>query len=374
MKKRKIVSFLALPLLLLGACQPEEENEEEAIEEVNTEDESTAVSRNQLGRNYYRPALNEDGNYIVSENRGITLSLNSGINIDLFEKDLIRLSQDSYPTDQFYLREGQYLSEEKVRTWIQRESEENPEGLNPKEAGDEEDRNPRYLNSILELDFYKEEEEGLNISGLSIGLALNSVDYYTAEQFGPTLEEEIGEEKLLEAGKEMGNEIVRRMREMDELKELPIMVSLYKQSPRDDLAGGVYLAKGESQAQSTVVDAWQNLNEERKMFPLAGESSAEGNAFANFQSEVESFFPNIGGITGRAHYVDDQLASFHIDIMTQFYGETEMISYTQFLKQSAATYLPTDIPIEILVESSEGPEAFLEKEPADTEFYSHVFD
>ncbi|MDN6195284.1 MAG: CamS family sex pheromone protein, partial [Atopostipes suicloacalis] len=251
---------------------------------------------------------------------------------------------------------------------------DNPEGLNPAESGDEENRNPRYLNSILELDFFEKEEESLTFSGLSIALALNSVDYYPAYQFGPTLEQEIAEGKILEKGKEMANEMVRRMREIEGLEEIPIMVSLYKQSERDDLAGGVYLAKGISNSASTVVESWDSLNEERLIFPLAGQSSAEANAFANFKSEVEGFFPNISGITARAHYVEDRLESLTINIQTQFYGETEMISYTQYLKQSAATYLPADIATEIIVESATGVEAFLEKGAADAEFYSHVFD
>ena len=381
MKAKKLVLLASVPLLFLAGCRPEvtdnqnaEQNAEEEIVEERQEDESTAVNRNQLGSQYYRPALNKEGQYLVSQNRGITLSMNSGINLNLFEKDLLRLAQNQYPTDEYYIQEGQYLPENLVESWIGRKSENNPEGLNPVEEGEADSRVPRYLNSILELDFYKENEGALNLSGISIGLALNSVDYYPAYQFGPTLEQEIDEGKMLAEGKKIADEIVRRMREMEELEELPIMISLYKQAPRDDLAGGVYIATGNSNSGSTVVDGWAEVNEERKIYPLAGQSSTEGNAFANFQSEVEAFFPNISGITGRAHYINDQLDSLAINIMTQFYGETEMISYTQYLKQSAATYLPANIKIEIVVESSAGVEAFLEKGPADAEFYFHVFD
>lgn len=376
MKRKKLLIFASLALLFLAACRPEvtdSGNSEEPSEEVE-EDESTAVSRNQLGDSYYRPALDEEGHYLTSKNRGITLNLNSGINLNLFEKDLIRLSQEQYPTSEYFIQEGQYLPENLVRSWIGRKSEKNPEGLNPAEEGEGEDRVPRYLNSILELDFFKESEGSLDLAGISIGLALNTVDYYTAVQFGPTLEQEIDEGKMLEEGKNIANEIVRRIREIEGLEEMPVMVSLYKQAPRDDLAGGVHVARGNSNAGSTVVDGWEEINEERKIYPLAGQSSAEGNAFANFQSEVEAFFPNISGITGRAHYINERLNSLTINIMTQFYGETEMISYTQYLKQSAATYLPADLAIEIVVESTGGVEAFLEKGPADAEFYSHVFD
>lgn len=376
MKTKKLLLSLLLPFLLLVACQTDDKEENLADEnnEETQKDESAAVSRNQLGSNYYRPALNKDGNYITSKNRGVTLSLNSGINMNIFEKDLIRLSQEDYPTDEYLIREGQHLSEELVNSWINRKSEDNPDGLNPEDTGDEDNRSPRYLNSILELDFFKETEDDLSFSGLSIGLALNTVDYYPAYQFGPTLEQKIGKKEVLKEGKKIANEIISRIREMEDLADLPVMISLYKQAPRDDLSGGVYIAQGTSSSNSTEIESWQDLNEKRVVFPLAGQSSAEGNAFANFQSEVESFFPNVSGITGRAHFVDEKLGSLTINIMTQFYGETEMISYAQYLKQSAATYLPADIAVEIVVESSAGVEVFLEKGPADAEFYSHVFD
>lgn len=377
MRAKKLLLLLTLPLLLAACQQDPGDNEKDSTEETAEaikEDESATVNQNQLGGNYYRPALDKEGQYITSKNRGITLILNSGININLFEKDLIRLSQDTYPAEKYFIREGQYLPENLVRSWIARKSEDNPEGLNPAESGEGDERQPRYLNSILELDFFEKKEDGLNFSGISLGLALNTVDYYQADQFGPTLEQEIDEKEMIEEGKKIADELVSRIREIEDIENKPIMISLYKQAARDDLAGGVHIAKGTSNSGSTTIENWEDLKEERIIFPLQGKSSAEGNAFANFQSEVETFFPNISGITGRAHYIGDQLNSLNINIMTQFYGETEMISYTQYLKQSAATYLPADLAIEIVVESPAGVEAFLEKDPADAEFYTHVFD
>ncbi len=364
-------------LLMLSGCNLISTGEPDAEKNESTEEidsESNVVSRNQLGENYYRPALDDDGRYETSKNRGITLVLNSGINISLFEKDLLRLSQDVYSTENYFIQEGQYLPENLVKSWLSRETEDNPEGLNPAEKGEGDDRVPRYLNSILELDFFEETEEESKLSGLSIGLALNTVDYYPAYQFGPTLEQEISDGVVLEKGKNIANEIVKRIREIEDLENIPLMISLYKQAPRDQLAGGVHIAQGMSKDGATAIESWDTLNEKRLIFPLQGQASAEGNAFANFQSEVEAFFPNISGITGRAHYINDQLESLKINIMTQFYGETEIVSYTQYLKQSASTYLPADVDIEIIVESPAGIEAFLEKDRSQVNYYSYVFD
>lgn len=365
-------------LLVLSGCNLVDEDspnssnsDQDAGSAPNT---SNVVTRNQLGDEFYRPALDENGMYKTSKNRGITLNLNSGINISLFEKDLMRLSQDYFSTDNHFIQEGQYLSEDLVKDWLQRESEDNPEGLNPPEGGGDGDRVPNVLNSILEFDFFTESEDGLQLSGISIGLALNSVDYYQTEQFGSWLSQEISSEEVLKQGQEAANKIVSRIRAIEGLEQIPIAIGLYEQSPQDDLSGGVYVAVGNSDNGSNVVDNWETLNENRIIYPLEGTDSAEANAFANFQSEVETFFPNISGVTGRAHYIDNTLRSLSINIMTQFYGEGEIIAYTQFLKQSATTYLPGDLNIEIIVESPSDMEAFLTKKASDAEYFSYVFD
>ena len=410
MKNRNQFILLITTLLVLTGCNVEPDTSGEGIndETAANQSQSNVVSQNQLGDGFYRPVLTQDESYQTSNSRGITLRLNSGLNIALFEKDLIRLSQDSYPTSEYFVKEGQVLSSETVTNWLRRASSVNleeevreelaeqaeesevefseeeivakieerrtVEGLNPRQSGDREDRVPNYLNSILELDFYHESDLNADRpSGISIGLAMNTVDYYSDEEYR-RFEQDISPEVALQQGQNIADEIVWRMRRMEGLAEIPIQISIYEQSSRDDLAGGVYVAVGESLNGSTSINNWETLNEERLIFPLEGSNSAEGNAFANFKSEIESFFPNLSGVTGRAHYMDEQLVSLSINVMTQFYGEQEIISFTQYLNQAALTYLPMGLDVEIIVESPGNIEAFLKKDQTETEYFSYVFD
>ena len=85
----------------------------------------------------------------------------------------------------------------------------------------------------------------------------------------------------------------------------------------------------------------------------------ESSNFDNFKNEVQDFFPNLNGIVGEGKYVDGQLLSLEIDITTQFYGETEIIAFTQHVTDAAGRFLPQNIPVEITVESINGIESFL---------------
>ncbi|WP_080145420.1 CamS family sex pheromone protein [Marinilactibacillus piezotolerans] len=389
MRKKWILSSLAGAVLFLTACEslPNSENTGEETAEQNGENgtqsgqaNDTVTIENQIDSNYYRPLITEEGSYAPSKNRGITLVLNSNVNIKTFEEDLMRISHRYFSTEDHYFQEGQFLPANLVSSWLRRDRELTEEeiedgaenlGLNPRDNGstDPETREPIYLSSILEQDYYVETENGMELAGVSVGLALNSVDY-----FGEGQQQDISTEELIEEGQQIGNEVVSRMREIEGLGTVPIMIGLYEQSTRDDFAGGTYISEGVSENGASTVSDWTAINEDRKVFPIEGMESAEGNAFANFKSEVENFFPNLSGVTGVAHYIEDNLVTLQIDIMTQFYGKGEIIAFTQYLNQAANTYLPENLPIEIKVESLNGIESFLERESEETEFVTHIFD
>jgi len=339
-------------------------------------DSDSSVVVDQVDSNYYRPALSEDGTYATSENRGITLQLNSNINIKLFEEDLMRLSQNQFSTEDHFIQEGQLLPGDLVSTWLERRSEDNSEGLNPpsNNNSDSEERVPNYLSSILEQDYYVQNENGeYELAGISIGLAMNSVDYYSEEQYGPTLEQDISRDELIQQGESMADEIVSRMREMEDIPDVPIMVGLFEQALTDDLAGGVYLQTGLSESGTETVSNWQSTNEERLIFPLEGTDSQEGNMFMNFQNEVTQFFPNSSGVTGRAHYANNVLVDLQVEVNTQFYGQGEMIAFTQFLNTAANNYLPENIEISIKVESLNGVESVLQRDENENSFTTEIF-
>ncbi|MDZ7834474.1 MAG: CamS family sex pheromone protein [Alkalibacterium sp.] len=278
MKKKTVLSLIIAQALFLSACDifpdpagPDEDGQnpgdqsEEAADQLD-EEEATTIDE-QVDDDYYRPVISEDGTYTPSQNRGITRSLNSSVNMRTFEIDLMRHSQEYFPTDSHFFQEGQYLSSELVSNWLRREqlpeennetdeSDENEEtedteeneqaeqtepveeideqnqGLNPPASDDSEsgERTPNYLNSLLEQNFYVQTEEGLELAGVSIGLALNSVDYYQTEQYGPTYQQSISREELLEQGQRMGDVVASRIRNIEGLENVPVMIGLYEQS------------------------------------------------------------------------------------------------------------------------------------------------
>ena len=328
---------------------------------------------NQLSNNFYR-ALMTNGKYQVSQNRGATLSLNTGFNLKNFETGLIELSRTVFPTNQYFFREGQVIDSDTTAKWIARKSDKNPEGLNPADNRDTSPtgRAPLYLAQILEQDYMIQTENNFELGGISIGIAMNSVDYYTND--GKDAETEISNEAMIEQAKAIANTILTRLRQNDALKAVPIVFGVFRQTSKDDIGGGVYVLEATS-VEGTEITNWSNVNQKVVVLPLVNESATEeSTAFENFRTEVQNFFPNLSGVTARVMYQDNVAKKMVVNIMTQFYGESEIIALAQHVTDVANKYLPKTTPVEVRISSINGVEAFLLQDMSQGVFTYHIFD
>ncbi|WP_443473417.1 CamS family sex pheromone protein [Jeotgalibaca sp. A122] len=374
-KPRWKMGVLLASLGLLAACTDLEKSSEQTPQ-TNNNLVPVETTTNQLSNAYYR-ALIVDGTYKSSQNRGVSLELNSTVNMKDFESGLLDVARSVFSTDTYYFQEGQVITEEVAQSWLGRKTEDNPDGLNPtgNDSDDPKTRVPKYLSQIVEQDYLVQTEKGFELGGIAIGLAMNQIDYYTTKDEKDriyTHEQELDIAKIEENAKKYGNQIVRRLRQEEGLESIPIVVGIFIQSPQDSLAGGVYKFEGLSQ-EGNSVDEWVERKEEKILFP-SNEESEDASHFANFKNEIQSFFPNLSGVTGIGRYNNSQLQSLEINIMTQFYGETEIIAFTQHITDAASQYLPQDAQIEIKVESIDGIESFVARDNGSQNFTYHIFD
>lgn len=374
MNKKQVLGLMAISLFLTGCVGLDNLSSQSSGDQKTSENTVTVQSTtNQLSNDYYR-ALIIDGKYQPSQSRGVSLSLNSGFNMRNFETGLIGLSRNIFPTSQYFFQEGQILNTATINSWINRTSDTNPEGLNPAATGDAAGagRTPYYLAQILEQDYMIQTENNFELGGISIGLAMNSVDYYTANDVN--LHQEISDETLQEQGKAMANTILTRLRQNDALKSVPIVFGIFKQTSEDDIGGGTYVLEATS-IEGTQVSEWIPRNNKIVVLPLLeGDPTEESIAFENFRSEVQNFFPNLSGVTARVNYSDNVAKKMVVSVMTQFYGESEIIALTQHVTDVANKYLPKAVPVEVRISSINGMEAFLMQDMEKGVFTYHVFD
>ncbi|RXI79997.1 CamS family sex pheromone protein [Levilactobacillus suantsaii] len=323
----------------------------------------------------------ESGHYRVSKSRGVTNSQDSDntYNLKSFENGMLNVSKKVFSTKKYVFQEGQYLSSDTVQNWLDRKSKSNSTGLNPASNGSKSPnkRNPIYIQALEEQDYMTQKNNKLSLGGVTIGIAVNSIDYYKKTQYGSTYQTKISKAEGEAYAKKAANTVLQRLRKKSALKNVPIVIAVYRQASNDSLVGGNFLAYSTNKAGKTSVSSWTPLDVKNYTFPLqSGQSSPNSNdssAFSNFKSEVEDFFPNLSGVTAQAQYDGKSLSGMHVNITTQFYSQTEIISFTQYLQTTAQKYLPSGVPIDITVSSTDGIQSFLSRSKNAKKFSSHVF-
>ncbi|WP_099224957.1 CamS family sex pheromone protein [Listeria costaricensis] len=370
---KKLLVPLMVLLLVLTGCAPKLDSDSKVVQKDSEKKGETGImTKNQISSSYYKTVLP----YKASKSRGLVVSnINSRYDINELESGLMRISQNNYAVDQYLFQEGQYLDEDTLSKWLSRQSDDNKDGLNPTDNGTGNNRNPIYLAHILEQDYLKQTDDNtVSLGGVSVALAMNSVDYYQKEQYGDTYEQDISDSDLLAKGKEMAQTVVNRMRQTKGLENVPITVAIYKQGRRDAVAPGNYMAY--TTAEGTDLGNWKDIKEKSYVLPsndAASDHKTDSDSFLNFKADIEKYYPNYTGVVGRARYENDQLAELDVDIPVQFYGEAEIIGFSQYVTDLVGKHLPNTANIQVNISTTDGPAALITRSANEDAAKAHIY-
>ncbi|MDQ0201622.1 CamS family sex pheromone protein [Neobacillus ginsengisoli] len=378
------LSLLALSLVfLLSACAPNFQQQDQVVQTKNSSKGKAIIPKYNISDNYYRTILP----FEPGETRGMTVAnLNTRYDIDEFETGLMRIAQNNFPTDKYLFREGQEIKRDTVKLWLNRKftagqlaankmKDSDNIGLNPTDDGS--GTTPIYLSQILEHDYLTKDDKGnVSLGGVTIGLALNSVYYYQTVQYGPTYEKIIPVNEMESQGKSIAAEVIKRLRSMKDLQNVPITIALFAEQSKSSVVPGNFFAYAGVDKGSANIGNWQPVNEKYYLFPSTDAQDAHRDdvtAFLNFKQDVEQYFPNFNGVIGKAFYVGDQLQNLDITIPIQFYGKTEAIGFTQYVTGLVMEHFPKYIAVSVSVTSVDGPEAIIVRKANETEPFVHIY-
>ncbi len=272
--------------------------------------------------------LLRNGQYKISPISGITATNNSNdVDLKNLESGLMSLSLAEFSANKFVFQEGQELTRAQVSAWLNRyDKKSNKNGLNPvdNKKTDADTRNPIYLEQVIEQDYLTGSGSTYELGGISIGLAMNSVDYFTKVKDGPQYKTTINRATQLEQGKKIATKLLKQLRSRKKFQNIPIMIGIFSKTASDSLVGGNYLATGLAPDNKKSITDWKTVDEQSQVLPTIGNdkpiNSNDAESFSNFKAAVQGYFPNISGVIGRVHYRSGQLTSFEITVNTQFYG------------------------------------------------------
>jgi protein involved in sex pheromone biosynthesis len=360
---RGILRFLPILLLfsLLLGCIPQNETipEDNALPE---EPPSVVAPSVQVEEKYYRGL----SPFIPSTTRGSLLTVNTLQNYRLdasrVEFGLLEIAQEHFPIETHLFTEGEYISRDELNKWLRIKSDLNKEGLNP------EGSKQRILRHILEHNYtnLKGEKEGVVI-------ALSLASTYQAKQEDQEITLIYTNDELRNHGAKMADELVQRLRK--KVPELPIVVALYQLEESNSLVPGSFLSVGLVEKEQNYVSSWKSFNEVFLLFPSQAlnlhdyELAVE---FSNFRQDVQEFYPNFVGITGKGRFIDEKLVELTLQVTTEFASKTEAIQLTQFLGGTAIERFPSNVHLNIYVQAVNQPQSIFIR-PVEGESVMHVY-
>ncbi|QNQ80885.1 CamS family sex pheromone protein [Lactobacillus sp. PV034] len=376
MKKFLKISAILGALITLSACGNLKDSDL-ANNPTTSTSQKKKYQTTSTNDNSYNVLL-KNGRYLTSPIAGLTANDNDN-NVDerSLESQLMNLSHNQFSTGKYVFQEGQELNQATVTDWLGRYSKSNKQGLNPEKSKKGKAYSPIILDQVLEQDYLTKSGSGYKLGGMSLGLALNSVDYYNKKDGGAEYQAKISRDRQESFGKEAADKIVKRIRKQKGMKNIPILIGLFSKTSKDSLVGGNYFAYGIANANSSKINQWKTVNYRSQILPVVGNekaiNSSDATAFSDFKAAIQDYFPNISGVTANVQYQNDKLSQMNITVTTQFYGYAQVESFTRLVASSAKKYLPTNAPIEIKITSVNDVQALIAKNSADDGYTIHIF-
>ena len=399
--KRTIILLISTIFLLAACNNNQKDNQSDKDESGSKNSQNTnqvkqiATDKNVQGYNY-RTILP----FKESQARGLLQdNMANSYNGEDFESGLLTLSKEVFPTNKYLYQDGQYLDKKTINAYLnpkytkkeidkmsenEKKSKKANEnlGLNPSHNGETDEekiakQSPAYLSNILEQDFYgNNDSKAKNIKGMTIGLAMNSVYYYQKEKDGETYSKKLDDKEIEKQGKQMASEMLSRLRENSDLKDIPIHFAIYKQSGQDSITPGEFIAGATADDGKTKINEWDAIKEKSALLPS---STAEdynetlNNNFKQFNDNLQSYFSNFTQAVGKVKFINKKPKQLTVDLPIDYYGQAETIGITQYVTEQAEKYFDNIDEYEIRIKDGNTPRALISKSKDDKEPQVHIY-
>ncbi|RIM09642.1 CamS family sex pheromone protein, partial [Staphylococcus cohnii] len=137
--------------------------------------------------------------------------------------------------------------------------------------------------------------------GMTIGLAMNSTYYYQKEKDGETYSKKLDDKEIKKQGKKMSEEILTRLRENKELKDIPIHFAVYKQSGENSIIPGEFIAGTTVEGDKTRINEWKDIQQKTALLPSGEAADLDENLnsdFKQFNDNLQTYFNNFTQAVG----------------------------------------------------------------------------
>ncbi|WYW90908.1 CamS family sex pheromone protein [Staphylococcus aureus] len=365
--KRTLV-LLITAIFILAACGNHKDDQagkdNQKHNNSSNQVKEIATDKNVQGDNYRTllPFKESQARGLLQDN--MANSYNGGD----FEDGLLNLSKEVFPTDKYLYQDGQFLDKKTINAY-----------LNPKytkreiDKMSEKDKKDKKANENLGLNPSHEGETDPEKIAEKSPAYLSNIK---KEKDGPTFSKKLDDSEVKKQGKQMASEILSRLRENDDLKDIPIHFAIYKQSSEDSITPGEFITQATAEKSQTKLNEWHNINEKSALLPSSTAADYDenlNNNFKQFNDNLQSYFSNFTQAVGKVKFVDKKPQRLVVDLPIDYYGQAETIGITQYVTEQANKYFDKIDNYEIRIKDGNQPRALISKTKDDKEPQVHIY-
>lgn len=386
-RKSKWLILAVMSIVFLGGC----------VNGSNTTSNTVQLTK-PLSDDEYRIVVNDTNqnpNTTHEQNQlqslmGVQLGTSNSIDVYEFERGLTEASKEYFSPKDYYFQKATFLRYNTVRNWLQRKLTDKESkakklqdptfvdtGLNPSndEVITSEDGStfaPYYLSYIYGQNYVQNIDNDLKVKGISIGLALNSSQKYISKDTTEKIHV-FTQEELIKFAKEAAAKIVNNIRQQDQFRTVPIVLSVYQtNSATNFVAGGHFLkayAKASESLENFVVTNQKNvliINKGIVDQNIRSIDDTFASNFLEFQQSIQATYPSVTGISGTARIVDNKITKIQMFINITSGSQMEVQAVKQYIERSQEqNFNAINFPLETQIKLHDHTRYILLKQPGE---------
>lgn len=342
MKTNKWVLALLAALLMLGACDGDQQNRQETQTQATEGDYAAILPFHASdARQKHTSVLSDQG-----ERYNITTTL-------------MELSTAHFSTGDVTFKESQFLTYDVLDAsdyttgLLGRASDSNPDGLNQSrdesfDTGNGETvKGVAPLIDIYELDWYA----GSELRGISLAMVLSA---HTSgyDEKGELRTVEISEDQLKVFADAQGKKLNSYLRENfpQISSDTPILIAVYVLSD-DEVLPGHYIMQAYCTSSSA---SFSDIHEEWVLLPSDRFSELDADVasqFTELKNGLASFMPDDVFIIGEARFKDNALVELNINVNLHAKTAAEAIALSQYISGQTSLFTSTNYELTIDISS-----------------------
>lgn len=265
---------------------------------------------------------------------------------------LMELSKTYFSPIEYALGEGTIITNERLLGLVKSVSATYEQGLNPERgtmfpSGKEgiEIENAIMISDVVEQNFFTKVDGEYKLAGLSLALVMNPV--HAVVSGSSSYQVEIDEEILYDYGIDMGRKLERYLRTLGEVKNLPILITVYVKSTNASYLPGKMIAKAFFKDRSPT---FERVNEQWLLLPSEAVNmmdSENASQFTILKQNLTNFVSENVGVVGYGFYENNQLKKLSIDIEINAKTYMELMGLVRYTSQLLQNFYNADFDLEV---------------------------